>query len=207
MERTDAQASVWQQDSAVQRRGPNIGHFVITALFIGIGTVVGAFGSLAVPLGFVSAFWPGQALQAVGGIWFGLWGGGIAAVIFPFFSNAIAGISVPISLLYVPANFAQGMIPAWAFRHFKADPALKTRRDYVIWTVWGVLIPNLFGSLWGSAMLAFVIKAIPPSAWFFTWLGWFVGNSLPSLILGAILLKALSPLVVRTRVFCRGYLS
>lgn len=128
-------------------------------------------------------------------------------MIFPFFSNAIAGISVPISMLYIPANFAQGMIPAWAFRRFKADPALRTRRDYLIWTVWGVLIANLVGSLWGSAMLAFVIQAIPPSAWFFTWLGWFIGNSIPSWILGVILLKSLSPLVVRTRVFCRGYLS
>ena len=66
---------------------------------------------------------------------------------------------MPISLLFVPANFAQGVIPAWAFRGFEADRALKTRRHYVIWTVWGILIVNLVGSLRGSAMLAFVIKA------------------------------------------------
>lgn len=198
--------SVLQRDSAAQQRGPTIGHFVVTALFIGIGAGFGAFGSLVVPLDF-SLFWPGQALQAVGGVWFGLWGGGIAAVIFPFFSNAAAGISISTSLLLAPANFAQGMVPAWAFRRFKADPALKTRRDYAIWTVWGVLIANLVGSLWAVTMLVFVVKAIPPDGWFFTWLGWFIGNSIPSWILGVILLKALSPLVVGTRVFCRGYLS
>jgi len=189
------------------QRGPNVGHFVVTALFVGIGTVVGAFGSLAVPLDFSAAFWPAQALQAVGGIWFGLWGGGIAAAIFPFFSNAIAGISVWVSLLFIPANFAQGMIPAWAFRRFEADPVLKTGRDYVIWTVSGVLIANLVGSLWSSIMLAFVTKAIPPDDWFSTWLGWFIGISVPSWILGVVRLKALSPLAARTRVFCRGYLS
>jgi len=45
------------------------------ALFTGIGIVVGTFGSLAVPIGFVSAFWPGQAVQSIGSIWFGWWGG------------------------------------------------------------------------------------------------------------------------------------
>ena len=77
---------------------------------------------------------------------------------------------MPISLLFVPANFAQGVIPAWAFRGFEADRALNTRRHYVIWTVWGILIVNLVGSLRGSAMLAFVIKATSPDDWCFTWL-------------------------------------
>ena len=201
-----ATTSVWLREDG-ERRGPTIGHFVITALFIGIGTVVGAFGSLAVPLGFVTAFWPGQALQATGGIWFGVWGGGIAAVVFPFFSNAIAGISVPISALYIPANLVQGMIPAWGFRRFNADPRLNTKRDWTVFAVWGALVPNLLGSLWGSFALAFIIEAVPVSAWLVMWAGWFFGNTIPSFILGAILLKSLSPLIIRTRVFCKGYVA
>ena len=37
-----------------ETRTPGIAHIVIVALFSGIGIVVGTFGSLAVPLGFIT---------------------------------------------------------------------------------------------------------------------------------------------------------
>ena len=81
--------NVWQLEEGEVRR-PGIVHIVMLALFTGIGIVVGTFGSLAIPIGFVSAFWPGQAIQAVGSIWYGMWGG-IAAFVFPLISNAMSG--------------------------------------------------------------------------------------------------------------------
>ena len=73
--------SVWDVRPGEVRR-PGIIHVVMMALFTGVGIVVGTLGSLAIPVGFVSAFWPGQAVQAVGGVWFGYWGG-IAGALFP----------------------------------------------------------------------------------------------------------------------------
>lgn len=66
-----------------------------------------------------------------------MWGG-IASVVFPMISNAIAGsASFPVSLAYLPGNFLQGMLAGWAFRFFKADPRLKTAKDldsiYCFW--------------------------------------------------------------------------
>jgi hypothetical protein len=57
--------SVWHIEEGEIRR-PGIIHVVMTALFTGIGIVVGTLGSLAVPIGFVSAFWPGQAVRSSG---------------------------------------------------------------------------------------------------------------------------------------------
>ena len=54
--------SVWALEEGEVRR-PGIVHVVMCALFTGIGIVVGTFGSLAIPIGFVSLFWPGQAGQ------------------------------------------------------------------------------------------------------------------------------------------------
>ena len=34
--------------------------------------------------------------------------------------------------------------------------------------------------------------------------GWFLGNTIASAILGVIMLKFLSPLVLKTRTFCKG---
>lgn len=198
-----AAASVWELEEGEVRR-PGVGHVVATALFTGIGIVIGTFGSLAVPLGFVSAFWPGQAVQSVGSIWYGAWGG-IAAFVFPLISNALSGSApLPVSLAYIPANFAQGMFAGWAFRAFKGDPRLLSAKDWFLFGIWGVLIANAFGAAWGSTTLR-LFGLISPASHLTVFLGWFLGNSVPSFILGAILLKFVSPLVVRTRTFVKGW--
>ncbi|MBT3188993.1 MAG: hypothetical protein HN335_08365, partial [Anaerolineae bacterium] len=81
--------NVWQLEEGEVRK-PGIVHVVMLALFTGIGIVVGTFGSLAIPIGFVSAFWPGQAVQSIGSIWFGWWGA-IASGLFPMISNSLSG--------------------------------------------------------------------------------------------------------------------
>ena len=173
-------------------------------MFTGIGIVVGTFGSLAVPLGFVSAFWPGQAVQSIGAIWFGWWGG-IAAGLFPLISNSLSGSApLPVSIAYLPANILQGMIAAWAFRHYKANPTLQTQRDWTVWIVGGALVPNLVGAAWGSTMF-FAFGLITQAAQLTTFFGWFIGNTIPTIILGSIVLKYVSPLVMRSKAFCKGY--
>lgn len=199
----ETESSVWEVEKGEVRR-PGIVHIVMLALFTGIGIVVGTFGSLAIPIGFVSAFWPGQAIQAVGSIWYGMWGG-IAAFVFPLISNSLSGSApLPVSIAYVPANFVQGMAAGWAFRLFKADPSLKTGKSWVVFTLVAIIAANIFGAAWGSTVLR-LFGLITPAAHLVTFAGWFVGNTVASWILGAILLRFVSPLVVRTKAFCKGY--
>ncbi len=187
-----------------ERRQPGIVHVVMLALFMGIGIVVGTLGSLAVPIGFVSAFWPGQAVQAVGGVWFGWWGV-LAGMFFPFISNALSGSApIPVSAAYLPANFLQSFLAGAAFRWFKADPRLQTSRDWIIWVVVGVLLANFLGAFWGTYVLTWfgmITSSARPAAL----LGWFFGNSVPSLIFGSILLKYVSPMVLRSKAFTKGW--
>jgi hypothetical protein len=187
-----------------ERRSVGVIHIVILALLIGIGFVVGAFGSISFPLGFgVNFFWPGIAIQQVGGIWFGAWGS-IAGAIFPFFSNAIAGTPFYVSLAYVPANFVQAFLPAWAFRQFKADPRLRTGRDYMILLV-SMVVSDLFGALWSTLVVLrsfglLTTDSIPLFIW-----GWFGGNLLAGIVFNFILLKALSGVVIRTTAFVKRW--
>lgn len=196
-------SDVWTIEEGEVRK-PGIVHIVMLALFTGIGIVVGTFGSLAVPLGFVSAFWPGQAVQSIGSIWFGWWGG-IAAGLFPLISNSLSGSApLPVSIAYLPANILQGMIAGWAFHMLKADPSLKSGRDWGIWILWGSLVPNAIGAAWGSTMLV-AFGLITQAAQLTTFIGWFIGNSIPTIVLGSLVLKYVSPLVVRSKSFCKGY--
>lgn len=187
-----------------EKRSVGVIHIVITALLIGIGFVVGAFGSISFPLGFgVNFFWPGIAIQQVGSIWFGLWGV-IAAFIFPFFSNGIAGTPFYISLAYIPANLVQGLLPAWAFRFYKADPRLKSGRDYLI-LIGAMIISSAFGALWSTLIVLrsfglLTTDSVPLFIW-----GWFGGNVIAGLVFNFILLKALSAVVIRTPSFVKKW--
>jgi hypothetical protein len=189
-----------------ERRHVGVIHIVITALLIGIGFVVGAFGSISFPLGFgVNFFWTGIAVQQVGAIWFGLWGV-IAGTIFPFFSNAIAGTPFYVSAAYIPANFLQAFLPAFAFRYFKADIRLNSGRDFAI-LIGSMIVSSALGALWSVLVVLrsfglLTTNSIPLFLW-----GWFGGNVLAGLVFNIILLKALSPVVIRSQAFVKRWLA
>ncbi len=189
---------------AGEKRSVGVIHIVTLALLIGIGFVVGAFGSISFPLGFgVNFFWTGIAVQQVGSIWFGMWGV-LAGIIFPFFSNAVAGTHFDGSAAYIPANFVQAFLPAWAFRYFKADPRLKSGRDYLILFL-AMIVSSAFGALWSPLVVLrsfglLTTESVPLFIW-----GWFGGNVIAGLVFNFILLKALSAVVIRTTAFVKQW--
>ena len=189
-----------------EKRSVGVIHIVITALLIGIGFVVGAFGSISFPLGFgVNFFWTGIAVQQVGAIWFGAWGV-IAGAIFPFFSNAIAGTPFYVSLAYIPANAVQAFLPAWAFRRFKLDPRMKSARDYLILLA-TMVVSSAFGALWSPLVVLqgfglLTTESLPLFVW-----GWFGGNMVAGIVFNFILLKALSSVVIRTPAFVKRWFA
>lgn len=194
--------SVWKTEEGEIRK-PGLSHFVMMALFAGVGVVVGTFGSLAVSMGPVSAFWPGQAIQSVGCIWYGGWGA-IAAVVFPMISNSLSGaVALPISLAYIPGNLVQGALGAWAFRTFGCDPRLKSGKDWAVFLVFGIALANAVGAAEGNLVL-YLFGMVTAEAIPLSFVGWWIGNSVASAILGVIMLKFLSPLVMKTKTFCKG---
>jgi len=189
-----------------ERRQVGVIHIVLTALLIGIGFVVGAFGSISFPLGFgVNFFWTGIAVQQVGSIWFGIWGV-IAGTIFPFFSNAIAGTPFYVSAAYIPANLFQAFLPAFAFRYFKGDIRLNKGRDFVI-LISAMVISSAVGALWSVLVVLrsfglLTTNSVPLFLW-----GWFGGNVVAGLVFNIILLKALSGVVIRSTAFVKRWLA
>ena len=196
---------IWAVEKG-EKRSVGVIHIVILSLLIGIGFVVGAFGSISFPLGFgVNFFWTGIVAQQVGSIWFGGWGV-LAAAIFPFFSNAIAGTPFYISLAYIPANAIQAFLPAWVFRNFKLDPRLKSTRDYLIFLA-SMIVSSALGALYSVLV---VLKGFglltAESTPLFIW-GWFGGNVVAGVVFNFILLKALSGVVIHTNAFVKRWWS
>jgi hypothetical protein len=173
----------------------------ILAAWTGICIVVGAYGSMSLPIGgYVSGFWPAMALQAIGGMWFGMWGV-IVAFLFPIISDAI-GEAIPmyVAATLIPANFFQAWTVAWVFRRFKLNPELKTRKDWLAWILVGCILQNAIGATLGTT--AFVLWGLFTwEAQPLFWAGWFVGNTWPAIVFGSLILKIATPFVKRTRVY------
>lgn len=54
-------------------------------------------------------------------------------------------------------------------------------------------------------MVLRLFHMVTPAATFVTFAGWFLGNAPTSFLLGVIMLKFISPIVLKTKAFCKGY--
>ena len=197
--------SVWEVQDG-ERRSVGVIHIVITALLIGIGFVVGAFGSISFPLGFgVNFFWTGIAVQQVGPIWFGGWGV-IAGLFFLSFQTQLRVLHSMFLLHIFPANLVQALLPALLFKKLGCDPRLKSARDFAILLL-AMVVSSAFGALWSPLVVLrgfglLTTESLPLFIW-----GWFGGNVVAGLVFNFVLLKALSGVVIKTPAFVKRWWS
>lgn len=196
--------SVWDLKEG-EARSWGVVHVVIFVFLSALGALSATLSSfLQVGYG-VSWFYLAVVVQVVGGIWFGLWGV-LASIFFPIVGDLVGGIPISISLSLLPANLVQSLIPAAYFRFFKVDPALKRLSDWIHFVLSSVILNNVFGAYLGaSAMSAWGFVA--GDLYFIIMFSWFIGNVIPVLVVGAPLLKGLSPVIISHRAFCKGWLA
>lgn len=165
-----------------------------TLLLVLVGLFLAASSSLSLPLGFgVAEFWLGIAVVVGGSIWFGGWGV-IAAALFPFLSSLLIQLDLPHSLMVIPGNLLEGLIPAYAFRAAAADPALRDARSVRIYVLWAILIPSIVGGVVTSGLWILLDDADWQTV---ATLGfdWAVSNSLILMVVGFPLLYLVTPLL------------
>ena len=83
-------------------------------------------------------------------LWFGVWGA-IAAYIGCVIGAGIpAGLPISVNLYWSLADLWQVLIPLVAFGLLKADATLKTKRGFAVFLIFGWLLNNLAGAIWGA---------------------------------------------------------
>ena len=177
-------------------------HVVVLAVTVAIGTLVAALGTVSFPLGDTpSGFAPGAAIQVVAGVWFGGWGI-LAGVIFPAVVRALTG---PDNLTgRVVADLILSGLPAWWFRHSRRDPRLGSRGDRLLFLLVVVGVANALAATAGATHLT-IEQHGGARRWVAHALAWFASGAGPCLVLGLPLLRTLSPVVMRSSLFCRGW--
>ncbi|MCP4708260.1 MAG: SpoIIE family protein phosphatase [Planctomycetes bacterium] len=154
----------------------------------------------------ITSFWPAAAFQIVFTIWFGIYGL-LAGVIGPMFGYWLIGDS---AFQFLPANIIQCAVAGFCFRYFKLDPRIKSKRDWYGLIFIACILAHVLGA--GAGLIDSYLRnpelAAANSGLSF-WLGkyatWIAGNTLPSIVLAPMLLKALSPMMIRGPLFCQGF--
>lgn len=186
-------------------RTPGTIHVVVTAVMGGLIGVIGYLTHMFLPH-FVFSVWPTVGLFAVAGIWFGGWG-----ILASYIGNTIssmAALGLAVSALQSISTVFQALIPAWAFRRFKADPALKTSRDGFIFMVFAVVIAGIVSTLIGPPIW-YLFGFVPnPDALIYTAMPiWLVGNLVLTPLVAWPLLKATSSAVMKSRAYVKKWLA
>jgi hypothetical protein len=152
----------------------------------------------------ISSFYVVVALMIVFALWFGMWGAMAAYAGCFIGAGLLSGIPPGVNLFWSLADFWQVLIPLIAFRYFLADPALRSRRDLAVVLLFGVILNNLCGALWGTLTLA-IGGVIPWTGVVPAFFVWWLGNSVVCLILVLPILYIFTPIVRSHELFVEGW--
>jgi len=129
-------------------------------------------------------------------LWFGVWGA-IAAYIGCVIGAGIpAGLPISVNLYWSLADLWQVLIPLVAFGLLKADATLKTKRGFAVFLIFGWLLNNLAGAIWGAG--TFVLSGqFPMSDFNGLFANWFLTNLIVTIIITPLLLRFVTPIITK----------
>ena len=193
-----------EEELRIERK-PGTIHVVVTAVMSGLIAVIGYLTHNFLPH-MVITVWPTTGLFAVAGIWFGAWG-----VLAAYIGNTISAMSalgLVVSAAQSISTIFQALIPAWAFRFFKADPRLMTSRDLTIFMVFGVIVPGFVSTLIAPPIW-FIFGLVPTveALVYFMMPTWFFSNAIITPIIAWPLLRATSGAVMKSRAYVKRWLA
>lgn len=142
----------------------------------------------------VAAIYISVAFMISSTLWFGAWGAAAAYLGCFFGAGILSGMPVGVSLYWSLADLWQVAIPLLAFKRMNADVNLVTKRDLLVFFVFGCVLNNLVGASWGSTTLA-LARLIQWNEVLSTLVSWFASNLMVTVIFASLLLRFVTPYV------------
>lgn len=186
---------------------PTYTFLILLIALIIINTVLARFAVIAVPFGNVpgvSSLYFAVAVMVLFTLWFGGYGA-VAAYVGTFIgSGLLSGMPPAVIWYWSLAGLWQVLIPLVALRMLDVDVRLGKRRDVIVFVIFGILVNNAFGALWGAVTLALgnEIAWAQVSPAFFAW---FIGNVIITALIVPLALRYVTPKIEKSKVFVRHY--
>ncbi len=183
-------------------------HIVLTAVMAGVLAITILFAAITTTVvPGVAALYPATALEVVFGIWFGVWGA-VAAYIGLLIAGSYAGwFPLPLGIILSLSDFAAALIPAAAFRLFRADPSLKNWRDWIIYVAFGIILSSVIPSLYYNSINLAIGWLPGMEAFWLAVISWNIGNYIVTTVIGIPLLKVVTPYIKRSGLYVQKWLS
>lgn len=178
---------------------------VTYAVAAGVYTILSWLGVIALPLGIVSV---SALFVAIGfgipfAIWFGGWGLLIGYIGSFLGAGILAGTPVLLAIPFGFVDWIQFGVPLVAYRVLAPRLGLHplgkdvtSRKGFLFFLVFAVVIPNGLGSLYGIAVL-YAGGLVPPGAFWPGVMAWWIGNMIVTVIIAPVLLRMLTPVIER----------
>ncbi|MHA2059609.1 MAG: MASE1 domain-containing protein [Candidatus Ranarchaeia archaeon] len=184
----------------------NLKHFLI---WVGATAVITFFGiALNITTEGVESIrgiFAASGFMVLFGIWFGIWGI-LASGIGGFLANLWLGYAPIESFLISIGDLLMSAIPALAFRYTKSNNSLEKANDWVVFILFGALIPTMISALISVEILFFVnilsIGQFWPAVLF-----WFTGSLITVCLITPIFLLMFSNSLERAGLIVRNLLN
>lgn len=180
-------------------------YLIILVIIIIINSLLARFAVLTWQIApGISGLYFAVAFMIAFTLWFGIWGA-IAAYIGCFIGAGMtAGLPPGFNVYWSLADLWQVLIPLIAFKTLGADAGLRTKRDFLVFLIFGLVLNNLVGAGWGAGTLA--VGGI--ISWNNTpdeFIGWLIGNLIVTIAVTPLLLRYITPLIKKSGVYVRNY--
>jgi hypothetical protein len=168
---------------------------VISILVTAASILLARFAALTFsPAPGVITFYFAVAFMIAFTLWFGVWGAVAAYIGCVKGAGIPAGLPLPVNLYWSLANLWQVLIPLAAFVFLKADATLRTKRDLGVFLIFGWLLNNLVGALWGAG--TFILSGQFPTLDFNgLFSNWLLTNLVVTIIITPSLLRFVTPII------------
>lgn len=144
------------------------------------------------------------AFMVVFALWFGMYGA-IAAYVGCFIgAGLLSGIPPDINVIWSLTDFWEAFIPLIAFRTLGCDPAIRSRRDFIVLILSGVIFNNVAGAVWGTGVLA-LGGEIAWDSFIQVCSVWLVGNIIVCIILVPVMLRFITPFLEKHELYVKRY--
>ena len=184
---------------------PGYIYIVILLILIIVNTLLARFAIITGAIGpGVAKFYFAVPFMIVFTLWFGAWGA-VAAYLGCFIGAGMLGaMPFNVNLYWSLADVWQVVVPLLAFRELRANVGLKTRKDLIVFLLFGWVLNNLVGAGWGSISLAIGELAswrdVPV-----LFASWFSTNLLVTLVIAPLTLRYATPFILKSGLYIQKY--
>ena len=175
---------------------------IIIALSSAIYAVLGVISASIIIVPGLPLFYAPEGFILPATLWFGGWAG-IGAFFGTIFASPFYGQGYDLGVLYGLCDLIVPFVGAYLIKRAGGDIGLRNAKSFVIFvgfgTVVNVLIEAFFGNLVSYAV-GFYTLGFALTAGIFSW---FIGSFTGTLVIGGVLLRALTPYFEKTALFSK----